>query len=183
MGGNLAGCGRTPQLVRYLLTGPLELRIELFEPAGNLDRPSMVAEVSANFAHHGRNGERQKIRTVLSVEAVHRLNQPDSCHLDEVFERFTAITEPACDVVGGGRQRSMITSRWRWYSIDCSSSITRRRHMAVTSAYSDLGPDVTRTAPLFRRPDKGGSELNLKNVRQASAISRVSVLSGLSVVG
>jgi hypothetical protein len=100
MSGNLAGCGRTPQLVGQLLAGPFELRIELFEPAGNLDRPSMIAEVSANFAHHGRNGERQKIRTVLSVEAVHRLNQPHSCHLDEVFERFTAITEPACDVVG-----------------------------------------------------------------------------------
>jgi hypothetical protein len=36
----------------------------------------VIAEVSANFAHHGRNGERQEIRTVLGVEAVHRLNQP-----------------------------------------------------------------------------------------------------------
>ena len=60
----------------------------------------MIAEVSANLAHHCRHRERQELRTVLDVEAVHRIDQPYSGHLDEVLERLTAVTEAACDVVG-----------------------------------------------------------------------------------
>jgi hypothetical protein len=35
-----------------------------------------------------------------SDEPVHRVDQPDPCHLDEVFERFTTVAEAACDVAG-----------------------------------------------------------------------------------
>ena len=75
----------------------------------------MVAKVPADFAHHGWNSERKEIRPVIGIEPVHRIEQPYSCHLNEIFERLTAVIETACDVVGGGRQRSMITSRWRRY--------------------------------------------------------------------
>jgi hypothetical protein len=60
----------------------------------------VIAEVSANFAHHGRNGERQEIRTISRVKAVHRLNESYPCHLNEILERFSAITEAARDVIG-----------------------------------------------------------------------------------
>ncbi len=51
----------------------LELQIELFEPAGNPDRPSVIPEVSANFAHHGRHGEGQEFRAVVGIEPAHRV--------------------------------------------------------------------------------------------------------------
>jgi len=60
----------------------------------------MIAEVSANFSHDGWNGECQEIRTIARVKAVHRLNEPYPCHLNEVLERFAAVTEAARDVIG-----------------------------------------------------------------------------------
>jgi hypothetical protein len=63
----------------------------------------VITEVSANFAHHGWYGESQEICAVLGIISVDRLNQPHPRHLSEVFERFSAVSEPACDVVGQGQ--------------------------------------------------------------------------------
>jgi hypothetical protein len=59
----------------------------------------VIAKVSAHLPHHGRHGKRQEIRTVVDIEAVHRLNQTHPCHLNEIFVRFSAVLEAACDVV------------------------------------------------------------------------------------
>ena len=83
-----------------LLASVLQLHSEFFEPARHLHRPSVVAEVSANLAHHGRHSERYELVTVVDVEPVDGVEQTNSRHLDQVLERLTAVSEPPSDVVG-----------------------------------------------------------------------------------
>src|SRR5215208_2864643 len=100
MAGDFTRRRGTSQTLRQLLDGPFELGAELFHSPGNLYRPSVIAEVSANFAHYGWNGERQEIRAVVDVEAVHRLDQTHPGHLDEILECFSTVLEAASDVFG-----------------------------------------------------------------------------------
>ena len=60
----------------------------------------MIAEVPAYLAHDGRNRKRHELRTLVCVEAVHRVDQPHARHLEQVFQGFAAVAEAVCDVVG-----------------------------------------------------------------------------------
>jgi hypothetical protein len=56
--------------------------------------------VATNLAHDGRHRKGDEFRPVIDVEPVDGVEQPDSRYLDQVFERFTAVSESASDVVG-----------------------------------------------------------------------------------
>ena len=82
--------------------------LKVFEAAGHVDRPSIVAEMSAYLAHHGRHGERQEFSAAVDIEAVDRVDQTDSCSLDEIVMWFASVAESTCDVIG---QRQAIARR------------------------------------------------------------------------
>ena len=60
MAGDLAGSGCPTQLLREFGAGPRQLRAEVFQSAGNFDRPPVVSDVSAYFAQNGGYCEGKK---------------------------------------------------------------------------------------------------------------------------
>jgi hypothetical protein len=76
------------------------LRLNVFDATGDFDRPSEIAEMSPNLAHHRGDGEGEKFSAVVDVEAVHGTHQADACSLNEIIERFAAAAVAPCDVIG-----------------------------------------------------------------------------------
>ncbi|CFR99778.1 Uncharacterised protein [Mycobacterium tuberculosis] len=74
--------------------------MQFLETPGNLDRPAVVAEVSSDLAHDGRNREGDEVRPGLHVEANRGVDQPDPRDLNKVVTRFAATLEPPRDVIG-----------------------------------------------------------------------------------
>jgi len=55
--------------------------------------------VPTNLAHHGGHSERQEVRPVVDVEAVHGVDQTESRRLDEIVKWFTAADVSAGDAI------------------------------------------------------------------------------------
>jgi hypothetical protein len=60
----------------------------------------MVAEVAPHLPHHGGNSETKETRTLLGIEAVNRVEQPEACHLYQILEILTTSIKMTRDIVG-----------------------------------------------------------------------------------
>ena len=78
--------------------------LSFFDAARHFDRPTEITEVPADFAEHGRHGERQEIRALVDVEAVDRIDQAQPGGLNKIVERFTPASVSAGDVVGNRQE-------------------------------------------------------------------------------
>ena len=76
------------------------MRLKFFDATGHFDRPPVVTEVTANLAHHGRHGERQKVCAVVDVEAVDGVEQADARSLHEIVKWFAPATVSTRNVLG-----------------------------------------------------------------------------------
>ena len=80
--------------------GGADLDVEVLQPARHPDRPRRVAEVAAQLAEHGREGEADERRAVLRVEPLDGLEDAEHADLDQVVERLAAVGEAAGAVAG-----------------------------------------------------------------------------------
>jgi hypothetical protein len=90
---------RAPELLRQLVAGPIQLRLKVFDTSGYFDRPPAISKVSADLAHHGRNGERKEVCAMVNVIAVNSPDQTDARGLDEIINWLAAVTKPPRDVI------------------------------------------------------------------------------------
>ncbi len=60
-----------------------------------MDSPRGVTEVASDLTQDGRDGEGGERRTVLRIEAFHRLHKTELGDLHEVVVRLTPVGEPA----------------------------------------------------------------------------------------
>src|ERR1019366_5376133 len=86
--GELIGRGRTAPLVGDPLLRIANLQRALLRSARNVHRPAGVAEVAAHLAEDGRHGEGLEGMTAFDVIAVHRLQQAEGGHLEQILERL-----------------------------------------------------------------------------------------------
>ena len=98
--GDFCRVGGVSELLGQLAAGVVQLGLKVFDTSGDFDCPSAVSEMSSNLARHRRHGERQKVCSVLDVEAVDRMDQPHAGCLDQIVERLTAVSISAGDVFG-----------------------------------------------------------------------------------
>ena len=80
--------------------GAADGEVEVFEAAGHLGGPAVVAEVPPQFAGDGGNGKGQEMRTPVGFEAVDGVDQADGGDLAEIVEWFPAAGVAAGEVFG-----------------------------------------------------------------------------------
>ncbi len=115
--------------------------MQFLEPPGHLDRPTVVPEMPADFAHDGRHRERHEVRAGVDVETDHRIDQTHPRDLDQVVARLAAPVETPGDVIGQ-RQAALddavpLPLKIGGFSDRSLSS----RNMSATSAYSEFDRD------------------------------------------
>ena len=68
-----------------------ELHVQLLEAPRDAYRPALVAEVALDLADDVRGRVGRQLDAAVEVEAVDRLDQPDTADLDEIVELLAAV--------------------------------------------------------------------------------------------
>ena len=97
----LRGGRGAPERLGQPLRLARELEAAVLQPARDMQRPGLVAEVALELAEDGRHREAGELGAATGLEAVDRLDEPDAGDLDEVVERLLAVAvaagELACE--------------------------------------------------------------------------------------
>ena len=96
LAGDVGGRGRALQKAAELVGGALYEQEALLQAARHVHGPAGVAEVPAQLAEDGGDGERAEGQTPVGVEPLERVEQADVADLDQVVEPVLA------GVVAGG---------------------------------------------------------------------------------
>jgi hypothetical protein len=85
-----------------VFAGDGDLAAEVLQPARYSHCPATIAKVPTDLAEDGRDGESGE-GAAPRVEPVHRVEQSDRAHLDEIVVWLTASAEPLGKVVYQGK--------------------------------------------------------------------------------
>jgi len=72
--------------------------MELLHPTRYADRPALVTKVALELTDDGGCGKGGELEPPFGVEALHRLEQTEGRHLDQIVEGDAAVGEPASQV-------------------------------------------------------------------------------------